>query len=213
MGQWQGTIKCHRCTHNGSRQQGFASPEHLAQSPAWVTCLPLTHRGELASRAEICSGQPGQDPSSAAALPSSQPSCLPGGNWLQTRLLFHINEDAFDLGQQQRRITKELFFPGSEEENFKKTNTHTHLGYCRDPFPTKRIFPTVGISSLQRGSPSQGSGSPFTPVGNFQGSGPDWSAPEFQHEARDVLNSHIFIEEVWGPHIPNDDLCLTPLRA
>lgn len=94
-----------------------------------------------------------------------------------------------------------------------KKQTHTHLGYCRDPFPTKRIFPTVGISSLQRGSPSQGSGSPFTPVGNFQGSGPDWSAPEFQHEARDVLNSHIFIEEVWGPHIPNDDLCLTPLRA
>lgn len=139
MGQWQGNIKCHRCTQNGSRQQGFASPEHLAQSPAWVTCLPLTQRGELASRARICSGQPGQDPRSAATLPSSQPSCLPGRNWLQTRLLFHINEDAFDLGQQQRRITKELFFPGSEEENLKKKNK-TH------------ILATVGIPFLQGGS-------------------------------------------------------------
>jgi len=58
----------------------------------------------------------------------------PKPNWLQARLLFQrIREDAFDLGQQQRRITKELFFPESKEENLKNY-----------------ISATAGISSLQR---------------------------------------------------------------
>lgn len=66
---------------------------------------------------------------------SSKPSCFSSTTWLQTRLLFQkVSEDAFGHLQQQKRITKECFFPVAKEENVLE-----HFSYCREVFPTKMI--------------------------------------------------------------------------
>lgn len=87
---------------------------------------------------------------SSSAFPSSNPSHSPSRNWLQTGLLFQkINKDASNLGQKQRRITKELSFPVSKEESFLKTTSRLLQGSLpyKDDLPPKEVKVLAGRQS------------------------------------------------------------------